>query len=1262
MIIRRINHRRLRIAREPLISVLGDQRQGGFAIVLVLAVLVLMLVVSLALFSRAQTNRQISASSAANRQVDLLADAAVQILVKDLNHEIEAGSVPDAAAPAGDGRSLLYPRMISSGINLLGSNVPISTAPSMLPARTVSASPAAPSNLIKQSQRNTPFFAVKPGVVNGSSLPAIPNRAAAVSTTAAPASGRAMTQAEWAEPKLAAVGETVPAPDWIYINRVGQTPTTFSADWEDRDLANDGFIIGRFAYSLYNVGGLIDINVVGNALSDTENAERGRLHQVSLAGAPGDLNVPAFADFVAWRSPAETAETLADPKRTFTTVPSAGQAFVNRQDLIDYVETDPSPLPIQALPFLSVGNRDLDAPIFSVDPELIVVQPANFDAEEINASLVTTRFDAETNLDRGSGPAVTVPAGTSILARKFPLSKIALLADENADPDDLEYYFGLERQADGSFHYTATSTPDSPLGAGRIMRPSEIADKSREPNFFEILQAVLPAGSLGQSVGNTYTIDHPRDILRNLQIMQIGANILDQWDGDDFPTAIGYPGGNADEWLMHYGVENLPYINSFEFVAHHPEWSDSRFQVWMLFSVWNPHQSAGAPADGIAEFRIQPVRSDPGDTPSFEMLLGYYMRITSELGSPYGLTTTGQLQNFLGNTRLVMQDFVGLNAGRQLIFPNNGSYLDPQVVRASAPADESDQPGLLASNVTTDPADAGSGLSYVAPIVSEDPLLVANDVRNGASGPYGINPILEYLLKKNHQANGLPEPTAAELQAARLPPDGTGFFGAKAFNYFRVRSRTNDRPVIHLQYRLAGSSDWKTYQVIDRLVPMSQDARLDGVPPDPNTRGYSSGSDTRIDFINSATTWQQLEAEANRVRLKSAANWVGPETEGLPQSFYRWRTAETLFGALKYDPRTIRFGHPGHNSFLLGDPGDLPNAAASQPRTIQSTRAAPTWSSYGTAAAISRQSPWVVSNSSYRIGLNIGRSGVPVFTPNPFPNFEWSHLLSNVSGGLSTPVGFIRNIPEAPLNSTTNLSRYRDNDGIIRPADGYVGASPALPVAGEGTVGERPVMLNRPFRSVGELGYVFRDLPWKTLDLFTRNSADLGLLDVFSVDEFDEPEPLVAGKVNLNSAPAEVLTVLLRGSGKTTDGASVLSATDARNLADAIVDERTARGPFFDVGDLVRRVLSPTAADQTGVLLDNRKHEREAAIRALGSVGTTRTWNFLLDIVLQSGRMRSGATSADQFQVQAEKRFWVHLAVDRLTGEVISQNWETVYE
>jgi len=61
---------------------------------------------------------------------------------------------------------------------------------------------------------------------------------------------------------------------------------------------------------------------------------------------------------------------------------------------------------------------------------------------------------------------------------------------------------------------------------------------------------------------------------------------------------------------------------------------------------------------------------------------------------------------------------------------------------------------------------------------------------------------------------------------------------------------------------------------------------------------------------------------------------------------------------------------------------------------------------------------------------------------------------------------------------------------------------------------------------VAELGYVFRDLLWKTLDLFTEKTADAGLLDVFSINDF----PAVVGRrVNLNILQTSVLQSIPAG-------------------------------------------------------------------------------------------------------------------------------------
>jgi hypothetical protein len=271
-------------------------------------------------------------------------------------------------------------------------------------------------------------------------------------------------------------------------------------------------------------------------------------------------------------------------------------------------------------------------------------------------------------------------------------------------------------------------------------------------------------------------------------------------------------------------------------------------------------------------------------------------------------------------------------------------------------------------------------------------------------------------------------------------------------------------------------------------------------------------------------------------------------------------------------------------------------------------------------------------------------------------------LVAGISGLTRPPLfGLVSNNPDVVLNAT-NPTRYPDPDGVIRPGDGYFGA---LPTA-RGQFTDRPILLNRPFRSVGELGYVFRDIPWKTLDFSTRRSGDLGLLDVFSISETDGNPPLTAGKINLNTRQTAALAAALLNSSKQLAGvnpsvaSSELNALQAQTLAQAIVSESTAR-PFLDRGDLVSRVLnSGSGADPlTG---DTSKVVREAAVRTLSEIGTTRTWNFLIDLVAQTGRFTTAAKSGSDFMVRSEERVWIHLSIDRMTGEVLELRKEIVNE
>ncbi|MEM6822318.1 MAG: hypothetical protein AAF558_10305 [Verrucomicrobiota bacterium] len=233
-------------------------------------------------------------------------------------------------------------------------------------------------------------------------------------------------------------------------------------------------------------------------------------------------------------------------------------------------------------------------------------------------------------------------------------------------------------------------------------------------------------------------------------------------------------------------------------------------------------------------------------------------------------------------------------------------------------------------------------------------------------------------------------------------------------------------------------------------------------------------------------------------------------------------------------------------------------------------------------------------------------------------------------------------------NTAAQPYYYEDRDGVVRPGDGYLGANPM----GTNT-SFRPVVLNRPFRSVGELGYIYRDMPWKTLDLFSTNSADSGLLDVFTVKNGDVP--VVAGKVNLNTLHREVLEAILTGVGTDEDSISTSDLDSPQMVAQEIVNSSSAT-----------LITNPTDFVNTSAGLTNLsytvKSQRESAVRALAENLSTRTWNLFVDVIVQTGSYPTSAGSLTDFSVNGERRYWLSVAIDRYTGKVIDRQLELAYE
>ncbi len=273
----------------------------------------------------------------------------------------------------------------------------------------------------------------------------------------------------------------------------------------------------------------------------------------------------------------------------------------------------------------------------------------------------------------------------------------------------------------------------------------------------------------------------------------------------------------------------------------------------------------------------------------------------------------------------------------------------------------------------------------------------------------------------------------------------------------------------------------------------------------------------------------------------------------------------------------------------------------------------------------------------------------------------------SVNGG-TAPVGVYPGLwAEGNRTNWTGLdglliTNVADVDNVTRPADAWLNGADANLFRNYTDLNRRPILLQHAFRSVGEMGYVFRDSPWKTLSFFDESSGDGALLDLFSIVE---QTVIAAGRVNLNSRQPLTQKALLSGSGQSVDGSSQLAAPAALAAAYqsfAFTDGQPTTNLPATLGGLPK-FLSSTELNSAYPTISNPiKSRRESIIRALAGSSQTRTWNLLIDVVAQTGKYSPSATSMDEFVVEGQKRYWLSVAIDRYTGKILAQQLEPVYD
>jgi hypothetical protein len=398
------------------------------------------------------------------------------------------------------------------------------------------------------------------------------------------------------------------------------------------------------------------------------------------------------------------------------------------------------------------------------------------------------------------------------------------------------------------------------------------------------------------------------------------------------------------------------------------------------------------------------------------------------------------------------------------------------------------------------------------------------------------------------------------------------------------------------------------------------------------------------------------------VGIANSASWItdaalpvrdSAALSGAPQAFSAAQLTQAQLPAvyMKADPRATRFGifqmdtNPTTNSRIVLSL--WPSASATVPN--------------GFGGTVTTSFPGPVEHA-----------------PNRFSSAAYYPATLSINGP-----------PDARDNATTT---YADNDGIIRPADAiYPGAAATT---GSSTpyyttsTSYHPIMLNRPFRNVAELGYAFRDLPWKTLDFFTDKSADAGLLDIFTINDGAQrldangtpigvvAPTMAAGSLNLNclyldpnnSALAPAVQPVMAGAIWDEISSSAVVGTGPtaqtyQTMASNVVTATSAT-PMKNKTELITRAGLPTTILPTASN-DNQavKARREVVPRAMTSVSQTRVWNVVIDVVAQSGHYKPNAQSPqNDFIAEGEQHYWVHVAIDRFTGQVLDKQIEVVNE
>jgi len=1291
----------------------------GSALILVLFCVALLTGLLVLLLMHTSSSKLSSNASANFSKTEIYGHGAIDQIIGDLRQEISDGSTATGVstnAATGTVSYIYRPNVVAasapalSGPDSYGSpNAPNSAWNAIFP------------NLLKESVFGIAFY-------NNSIGANSPNRAAPVSTAADSSrlsgnsvvpgtsrNGRSISMARWNEhlllPKqsvtisggngspvlLSDSGglDTTPsptflAPDWILTAVDGSNPTSFIPDMADPKQAK--YVTGRYAFAIYNEGGLIDANAAGapggygpsyppNLLSST-NAGNGRASQQIIWSRKGgeafaDLTVlPGIANLtslkpqqisdaiVGWRNVA-TTQANAFPATTFGSVDSyfnyllgvsdrfitassangvADQKFTSRQQLISFLKNiaittgnqGDEPYLQDAMMYLTHFSRTLNEPSYYPDPSRPKVTTggnnANAQDNAYNPPFKSIRVVHSFTRNDGSMAVV----GEPLVKKRFALNRLVWITYKGPSANNL---------SDPAVQYSIRALGGDPANSNDPV--CQFVAKGTAANiqaYFGLTWTSpqvppQPAGSPSYWVYDVHATTNPGTIAT---LSEVAANNreADFFELIQAAIACGSIGTSSNNGSM------------------------SSYQA----NIWEQQKDIQI---GVQALQIGANMIDQVSPVNFPTHIVFSSGDNTY--SLWGETDLPYLQD-VGNIGVAVIDANPPAPGAAtdaLISPGVGVALAiPTLWNPNASSSTPTTPGfspialrITASDITLDSPSLNSHVSSLAGTLTALDTLQANPV-------WLIN--VPEPWDSEGAVNGYDPATGMAVSAAQDAANNTAIY----FNYDPTLFR-DPTPLL----LTSGSNPAKIHLDAGNVL-VASGTKYDPANPwnngVPEHNGANGNNNKFVGFLQGVYPL--------RVQLGNPAqaptytiNWLFPNES--PQKVGRTYSleyqAQTNGPWIPYKQYDL---YPNFDSFLA------PNNCSGNGPQGQSILA--TWST-----AQSNGQLW--TNIFFDARTNRW-GGFKDFFMRPFTDSSYTTLQTlrpDASPGANGQ-GYFPGVATQNLQSVS--PSIADPDGVVRRAmGGYAptGSTIGLPMATQNYV-SRPIILHRPFRTVGELGYVFSDTPWKNLDFCCPESGDVALLDTFCIEDDYRPDAISAGQVDLNGRQAPVFQALLAGAYRNewnslTSPPSTdpdLTNAEASQLAQALVNRTTSSalgsGPLSNIADLVGRYTagfsnangqpfdgfaadvgacySATGTNSAAYPIVQRF--RESAIRDLADGGQAGAWNLLIDLIVQTGRYPMDATSISDFLVEGERHYWVHIALDRTTGEIIDKNIEVVNE